>query len=173
MANSAFAVKKNGGSANETLSGSPSISNRTVTLTLATAAVSTDSFTVAYEKPTTGSNNRLKDAANNEVAIVAYAKPGSGTALEDTAGNEVASFTAKSVTNNTPDTTAPTFVSANGWPGCCATWWTRCVPTRPRPPPHSGSWSTGSTRLWPRRRWPTFPLASRCSPRSPARSATG
>ncbi len=42
-------------------------------VTLATAAVSTDSFTAAYEKPTTGS----------------------GTALEDTAGKEVASFNTK------------------------------------------------------------------------------
>ena len=82
LANAAFTVKKTpSGSSEETvtLSGSPSMSGATVTLTLATAVVSTDTVTVSYTVPSTGSNNRLEDAA----------------------GNEVASFDDKAVTNNT------------------------------------------------------------------------
>ena len=95
LANSAFTVKKTpsgGTEATVTLAGSPSISGKTVTLTLASAVVSTDTVTVAYTKPTTGSNNKLKDAADNEVAT----------------------FAAQSVTNNTPaaDTTTPTVSAA-------------------------------------------------------------
>ena len=72
LANSAFTVKKTpGGQPEETVSltGSPSINGATVTLTLATAAVSTDTdIKVSYDKPTTGTDNKLIDAADNEVA---------------------------------------------------------------------------------------------------------
>ena len=83
LANSAFEVKKTPASGSEqtvTLSGSPSISGDTVTLTLATAAVHDDaSVKVSYTKPVSGSENTLEDGA----------------------GNEVASFTGQAVTNNT------------------------------------------------------------------------
>ncbi len=93
LANSAFTVKKtpSGGSEQTVaLSGTPSISGATVTLTLASAVAQGDTVTVSYEKPATGSGNTLQDAA----------------------GNAVASFTDEAVTNNTADTTAPTFASA-------------------------------------------------------------
>ena len=61
------------------LTGSPAISGATVTLTLAAAVVSTDAVTVSYTPPTSGTANTLQDAA----------------------GNEVASFTDRTVTNNT------------------------------------------------------------------------
>ena len=83
LANGAFTVKKtpSGGTETDvTLSGSPSISGMTVTLTLASAVVSTDAVTVAYVKPTSGTDNTLKDAS----------------------GNETDSFSAQTVTNNTP-----------------------------------------------------------------------
>ena len=97
LANSAFTVKKTPSGGNEqaqSLSGSPSISGATVTLTLAAAAVHTDTVVkVSYTKPASGSNNKLQDGA----------------------GNEVAGFTDRAVTNNTADpgdTTAPTVSSA-------------------------------------------------------------
>ena len=71
LANGAFTVKKtpSGGSEETvTLSGSPTISDATVTLTLATAVVSTDEdMKVSYAKPATGTDNTLKDANGNEV----------------------------------------------------------------------------------------------------------
>ena len=82
LANGAFAVKKTPSGGSETtvaLTGFPSISGATVTLTLATAVVSTDTVTVSYTAPTSGTANRLQDAA----------------------GNEVASFTDQAVTNDT------------------------------------------------------------------------
>ncbi|MYK38585.1 MAG: hypothetical protein F4036_12635, partial [Gammaproteobacteria bacterium] len=82
LANGAFAVKKTPSGGSETtvaLTGFPSISGATVTLTLATAVVSTDAVTVSYTPPTSGTANRLQDAA----------------------GNEVASFTDQAVTNDT------------------------------------------------------------------------
>ena len=85
LANGAFAVKKTPSGGSETtvaLTGSPSISGATVTLTLATAVASTDTVTVSYTRPTLGTNNRLQDAA----------------------GNEVASFTDRAVTNETQAT---------------------------------------------------------------------
>ena len=88
---SAFTVKKNSGSTGETLSGSPTVSGKTVTLTLATAALSTDSFTVSYAKPSSAPD-RLRDAANNEVGA----------------------FTNQAVANQTADTTAPTLAATNG-----------------------------------------------------------
>ena len=74
LANGAFVVKKiPSGSSEETvaLSGSPSISGAAVTLTLAAAAVSTDAVTVSYTRPTSGTANKLEDAASNEVASFA------------------------------------------------------------------------------------------------------
>ena len=72
LANGAFTVKKTpsgGTERTETLTGSPSIDGRTVTLTLGSAAVSTDTgVTVSYTRPATGSGNRLADGNGNEVA---------------------------------------------------------------------------------------------------------
>ena len=83
LANASFTVKKTpDGGIEETVSltSSPSISGATVTLTLAAAVLSTDGdVKVSYDKPASGSNNLLKDAADNEVA----------------------SFTDQAVTNNT------------------------------------------------------------------------
>ena len=82
LANGAFAVKKTPSGGSETtvaLTGSPSISGSAVTLTLATAVISTDAVTVSYSPPTSGTANTLQDAA----------------------GNEVASFTDRTVTNDT------------------------------------------------------------------------
>ena len=106
LANSAFTVKKtaSGGSeATVTLSTTvaPVISGTTVTLTLGTALVSTDgSVKVTYTKPTTGSANKLVDAASNETAT----------------------FTDQTVTNNTPAVTvtvpgAPTSFAATAGDG--------------------------------------------------------
>ena len=99
LANGAFTVEKtpSGGSeATVTLSTTtgPAISGKTVTLTLGTALVSTDgSVKVSYTKPTTGSNNKLVDAA----------------------ANETATFTDQPVTNNTPAPgAATTFISNTG-----------------------------------------------------------
>ena len=72
LANTAFTVKKKPAGGSEqpvSLSGSvsPSISGATVTLTLASAVVATDSgVKVSYGKPTTGSGNRIVDAVGNE-----------------------------------------------------------------------------------------------------------
>ena len=73
LANGAFEVKKTpDGGAEESvaLSGAaPVISGATVTLTLAAAVSSTDTeVKVSYTKPTTDDDNRLEDAAGNEVA---------------------------------------------------------------------------------------------------------
>ncbi len=71
LANDAFTVKKTPTGGNEqpvSLIGSPRISGKTVTLTLASAVVATDAdVKVSYAKPDSGSDNKLKDAANNEV----------------------------------------------------------------------------------------------------------
>ena len=94
LANSAFTVKKTpSGGTEETValsSTAPVISGRTVTLTLATPVATSDTgIKVSYTKPTTGTDNKLKDAN----------------------GNEADSFTDRAVTNNTADTTAPTVTS--------------------------------------------------------------
>ena len=94
LATSAFTVKKTSGGVEATVTLSttiaPGISGRTVTLTLGTALVSTDTAVkVSYTKPATGSNNTLADAT----------------------GNQTATFTDQPVTNNTgntPATGAPT-----------------------------------------------------------------
>ena len=74
LANSAFTVKKTpeGGSEQTVdLSGAPAISDATVTLTLATAVVFTDTAVkVSYTPPTSGANNTLQDADGN--AVVAF-----------------------------------------------------------------------------------------------------
>ena len=74
LANSAFTVKKTpAGGTVETVDLSatvaPSISGKKVTLTLASAMLSTDTgVKVSYAKPTTGTNNKLKNAGGIEVA---------------------------------------------------------------------------------------------------------
>ena len=69
LANTAFTVKKGSGGATQTLSGSPSISGSTVTLTLATAVSATDTgVKVLYTKPTTGTANKIVDTFGNETA---------------------------------------------------------------------------------------------------------
>ena len=84
LANSAFTVKKGSSGTTQTLSGTPSISGSTVTLTLATAVTATDTAVkVAYAKPTSGSANKLIDKF----------------------GNETATFPDQAVTNNTTTTT--------------------------------------------------------------------
>ena len=85
LANSSFSVKvtpSGGSEATVTLSGTPSISNATVTLTLSTAVVYDDTVTVSYDQPTSGTGNKLEDAD----------------------GNEVATFSDQAVTNITPAT---------------------------------------------------------------------
>ena len=71
LINSAFMVKKTpsgGVEADVTLSGTPTISGRKVTLTLSSALVATDTVTVGYTKPGTGTDNKLVDKFGNEVA---------------------------------------------------------------------------------------------------------
>ena len=92
LAIASFTVKRTPrGGTEETvrLSGRPAIAGATVTLTLASTVLQTDTgVTVSYAKPATGSNNKLQDDA----------------------GNEVSSFTDRPVTNETPP--APNFESA-------------------------------------------------------------
>ena len=95
LANNAFTVKKtpSGGSEESVaLSGSPSISGARVTLTLAAAVASTDAVTVSYTKPTSGTANKLEDAAGNEVESFAER-----TATNNTAATLIAWF------QNVPD----------------------------------------------------------------------
>ena len=91
LANSAFTVKKTPQGASEqtvSLSGSPAIDGTTVTLTLASPVLDSDTgVRVSYAKPTSGSNNKLVDSG----------------------GTEVASFTDQIVTSTT-DTTPPRLV---------------------------------------------------------------
>ena len=88
LANSAFTVRKTPAGGSEqgvTLSGSPSINGEVVTLTLATAVSATDTgVKVSYTRPSTGSDNRLKDAADNEVATFADRAVGTGRPLPPT-----------------------------------------------------------------------------------------
>ncbi|RZJ14244.1 MAG: hypothetical protein EOO54_19495, partial [Haliea sp.] len=86
----AFAVLT-GGSPNAVTAVAVNAAARTVTLTLTTPATHLQAVTVAYADPTAG------DDAN---------------ATQDIAGNDAATFAATTVTNNTPDTTAPVFASA-------------------------------------------------------------
>ena len=74
LANSAFAVTKGSPAETLTLSGSPSISGRTVTLTLTTAVTETDTgLKFAYSRPNSGTGNKLMDGFDNEVASFADA----------------------------------------------------------------------------------------------------
>ena len=69
LANSAFTVKKGTSGTTQALSGTPSISGSSVTLTLSTAVTATDTAVkVAYTKPTAGSANKLVDTFGNETA---------------------------------------------------------------------------------------------------------
>ena len=74
LANSAFTVTKTDGSANEvdlTLTGSPVIDGREVTLMLDMPTMSSGTdLTVSYEKPETVSGNALVDKFANEVADI-------------------------------------------------------------------------------------------------------
>ena len=70
LANSAFTVEKTptGGSAETvSLAGSPAIDGKTVTLTLGAAVTPTDTVTVSYAPPGSGTDNTLKDLAGNAV----------------------------------------------------------------------------------------------------------
>ena len=70
LANSAFTVKKTtlgGTEMTVTLSGTPAISGRTVTLTLAATVPANNRITVNYTKPTSGTANKLVDKFGNEV----------------------------------------------------------------------------------------------------------
>ena len=72
LANTAFTVKKTPDGGTEAEVGlhattGPSISGGTVVLTLATAVIASDGgVKVKYDKPTTGTDNTVKDAAGNE-----------------------------------------------------------------------------------------------------------
>ena len=69
LANSAFTVKKTtsgGVETTVTLSGTPTISGKTVVLTLGAAPGATDTIAVTYTKPTTGTANKLMDKFGNE-----------------------------------------------------------------------------------------------------------
>ena len=91
---SAFAVRAKAGGAGDPVavnlaaSGAVTVSGRTVTLTLAAAVDTTDVVTVTYTAPST---NKLRDAL----------------------GNAAAALTDRAVTNETPDTTAPTVTIAS------------------------------------------------------------
>ena len=90
LTNGAFTVKRDTDVLALSSSTPPALAGATVTLTLETAAVhGASGFTVSYAKPTSGTDNVLKDAA----------------------GNEVADFTDREVTNATPDAAAPRVVS--------------------------------------------------------------
>ena len=71
LANSAFTVEEDtlraGWRTTVTLSGTPAISGRTVTLTLSAAPGATYSVAVTYTKPTSGTANKLVDRFGNEV----------------------------------------------------------------------------------------------------------
>ena len=89
LANGAFTVKKGSGGTEQTLSGSPSISGSTVTLTLATAVSATDTAVkVAYTKPTTGTANKVVDTFGNEAAT--FSDQDVGNLLADSIPPELA-----------------------------------------------------------------------------------
>ena len=71
LANSAFEVKKTtsgGVETTVTLSGTPTISGRTLVLTMGAAPGVTDTIAVTYTKPTSGTANKLVDKFGNEAA---------------------------------------------------------------------------------------------------------
>ena len=94
LVNGVFTVEKTHGGVeqNVVLSGSPAISGATVTLTLTNAVLTADTgVKVSYTRPTSGTGNRLRDQA----------------------GNEVVSFTAQPVTNRTRVAVSGVEVSSN------------------------------------------------------------
>jgi uncharacterized repeat protein (TIGR02059 family) len=86
----AFTVTRNGAVASIS-SVSVNAAAKTVVLSLATPVQFGETFSVAYADPTAGND---------------------ANAIQDAIGNDAASLAATSVTNQVPDTTAPTFVSA-------------------------------------------------------------
>ena len=69
LVNTAFGVKKGSQGDAQTLTGSPSISGNTVTLTLSTAVSNSDSnVKVTYTKPGSGTGNKIADKFGNETA---------------------------------------------------------------------------------------------------------
>ena len=71
LADGAFTVKKTPTSGPEetvTLSGTPTINGKTVTLTLGAAPAPTDRVTLTYTKPASGTGNKLADKFGNEAA---------------------------------------------------------------------------------------------------------
>ena len=100
LATSAFTVKVGGAAVS--LSGTPVISGPTVTVTLATAVMATDTVTVAYTQPGSGSDNTLVD-----------------NTLVDKFGNEVATFTDQpvTVTRAAPTPVRPPTASSGGGGG--------------------------------------------------------
>jgi uncharacterized repeat protein (TIGR02059 family) len=87
----AFTVTRNGAVASVT-GVSVNAAAKTVVLSLATPVQFGQTFTVAYADPTGGND---------------------ANAIQDAIGNDAASLAATSVTNQVPDTSAPTFVSAS------------------------------------------------------------
>jgi hypothetical protein len=87
----AFTVTRNGAVASIS-SVSVNAAAKTVVLSLATPAQFGQTFTVAYADPTGGND---------------------ANAIQDAIGNDAASLAATSVSNQVPDTSAPTFVSAS------------------------------------------------------------
>ena len=110
LANDAFAVKRTreGTEGPATLSATaPVISGKTVTLTLASAILETDTgVKVSYTKPTSGTDNKLKDAADNEVANIMNQAVDNNT---DTTAPRVTS-----IVRNTP-ATSPTNANSVTW----------------------------------------------------------
>ena len=97
LANGAFAVKKTpqGGTEEDvSLSDAPVLGDTTVTLTLASAVASDDTVTVGYTKPSTGTDNRVRDVFGNETDSFTF--PGTGETLTNHTG-----------TANQPATGAP------------------------------------------------------------------
>ena len=95
LAIGAFTVKKGTGGTPQTLSGTPSISDNTVTLTLADEVTASDTdVKVTYTKPMSGTDNKLVDKFGNETATFAdqavstttiATVPGAPTSLSATA----------------------------------------------------------------------------------------
>ena len=108
LANSGFAVQVGGSPVTLSSSDAPVISGTTVTLTLATAVAVGATVTVSYTKPTTGSNNKLVDTANNEVATFA-----DQPVTNNTASQPNTTPTASDGTVTTTEDTAYTFFASD------------------------------------------------------------
>ena len=91
LANSAFTVKKTtsgGVETTVTLSGTPTISGKTVVLTMGAAPGVTDTIAVTYTKPTTGTANKLVDKFSNEATTFTKSNAaGAPTNLTATVGS--------------------------------------------------------------------------------------